>query len=146
MFSSPAIAAGSLYIGSHAGTLVAIDLDKHIVAWTFSTDGANRNAGALTKKDGDPNYGAAFSDSFYDDLVMGVWKMLSVGAVLSSPGDRARRDLFWQHRRQRLRDQLATVRAGVRLAFEGAMQSVNHRLGCHSGRPARQNTKAMMSA
>ncbi len=85
MFSSPAIAAGSLYIGSHAGTLVAIDLDKHAVAWTFSTDGANRNAGALTKKDGDPNYGAAFSDSFYDDLVMGVWKMLSVGAVLSSP-------------------------------------------------------------
>jgi outer membrane protein assembly factor BamB len=85
MFSSPAIAGRNLYIGSHAGTLVAIDLDKHATAWTFSTDGANRNAAALTKKDGDPNYGAAFSDTFYDDLVIGVWKMLSVGAVLSSP-------------------------------------------------------------
>jgi eukaryotic-like serine/threonine-protein kinase len=85
MFSSPAIAGRNLYIGSHAGTLMAIDLDKHATAWTFSTDGANSNAAALTKKDGDPNYGAAFHDTFYDDLVMGVWKMLSVGAVLSSP-------------------------------------------------------------
>lgn len=85
MFSSPAIAGRNLYIGSHAGTLVAIDLDKHATAWTFSTDGANHNAAALTKKDGDPDYGAAFGDNFYDDMVIGVWKMLSVGAVLSSP-------------------------------------------------------------
>jgi outer membrane protein assembly factor BamB len=85
MFSSPAIAGRNLYIGSHAGTLMAIDLDKHATAWTFSTDGANSNAAALTRKDGDPNYGAAFHDTFYDDLVMGVWKMLSIGAVLSSP-------------------------------------------------------------
>jgi len=85
MFSSPAIAGRNLYIGSHAGTLMAIDLDKRAAAWTFSTDGANRNAAALTKSDGDPNYGAAFGDTFYDELVIGVWKMLSVGAVLSSP-------------------------------------------------------------
>jgi outer membrane protein assembly factor BamB len=85
MFSPPAIAGRNLYIGSHAGTLLAIDLDKHATSWTFSTDGANRNAAALTKKDGDPNYAAAFGDNFYDDLVIGVWKMLSVGAVLSSP-------------------------------------------------------------
>jgi outer membrane protein assembly factor BamB len=85
LFSSPAIAGRNLYIGSHAGTLIAIDLDKHAAAWTFSTDGANRNAVALTKQNGDPNYGVAFSDTFYDQLVMGVWKMLSIGAVLSSP-------------------------------------------------------------
>jgi eukaryotic-like serine/threonine-protein kinase len=85
MFSSPAIAGRNLYIGSHAGTLMAIDLDKHDTAWTFSTDGAKQNSAALTMKDGDPNYAAAFGDTFYDDLVMGVWKMLSIGAVLSSP-------------------------------------------------------------
>jgi hypothetical protein len=85
MFSSPAIAGRNLYIGSNSGTLMAIDLDKHATAWTFSTDGANRNAAALTQKDGDPDYAAAFTDSFYDDLVIGVWKMLSTGAVLSSP-------------------------------------------------------------
>jgi outer membrane protein assembly factor BamB len=85
MFSSPAIAGRNLYIGSHAGTMISIDLDKHMTAWTFSTDGANRNGAALTKKDGEPNYAAAFTDSFYDDLVIGVEKMQSIGAVLSSP-------------------------------------------------------------
>jgi eukaryotic-like serine/threonine-protein kinase len=85
MFSSPAIAGSTLYIGSHAGTLIAIDLDKHATTWTFSTDGAKRYAAAYTKKNGDPDYGKAFGDGFYDDLVSGVLKMLEVGAVLSSP-------------------------------------------------------------
>jgi outer membrane protein assembly factor BamB len=85
MFSSPAIAGRNIYIGSNAGTLMAIDLDKHATAWTFSTDGAKTNAAALTQKDGAPNYAAAFTDNFYDEMVLGVWKMLSIGAVLSSP-------------------------------------------------------------
>ena len=85
MFSSPAIAGRNIYIGSNAGTLMAIDLDKHATAWTFSTDGAKTNAAALTQKDGTPNYAAAFTDNFYDEMVLGVWKMLSIGAVLSSP-------------------------------------------------------------
>ncbi|HEV7356962.1 MAG TPA: PQQ-binding-like beta-propeller repeat protein [Steroidobacteraceae bacterium] len=85
MFSSPAIAGRNLYIGSNAGTVMAIDLDKHATAWTFSTDGARTNAAALTQKDGAPNYAAAFTDNFYDEMVIGVWKMLSIGAVLSSP-------------------------------------------------------------
>ena len=85
MFSSPAIAGRTLLIGSHAGTLVAIDLDKHATAWTFRTDGALRNAAAYTQKNGDPDYGRAFSDDFYDDLIVGVWRMMSVGAVLASP-------------------------------------------------------------
>jgi len=85
MFSSPAIAGRELLIGSHAGTLIAIDLDKRSVKWTYRTDGALRNAAAYTQKNGDPNYDAAFSDNFYDDLVVGVSRMMSVGAVLSSP-------------------------------------------------------------
>jgi outer membrane protein assembly factor BamB len=85
MFSSPAIAGGDLLIGSHAGTLMAIDLDKHAVAWTYRTDGAVRNAAAYTQKNGDPDYGAAFIDNFYDDLIIGVQRMMSVGSVLSSP-------------------------------------------------------------
>ncbi|HEY2780838.1 MAG TPA: PQQ-binding-like beta-propeller repeat protein [Steroidobacteraceae bacterium] len=85
MFSSPAIAGRNLYIGSNAGTLMAIDLDKHAAAWIFSTDGAKANAAALTQKDGAPNYADAFGDNFYDDMVIGVHKMLSIGAVLSSP-------------------------------------------------------------
>jgi len=85
MFSSPAIADRMLYLGSHAGTLLAIDLEKRSVAWTFETDGAVRNGPALTQKDGEPNYAAAFADDFYDDLVIGAWRMMSIGAVVSSP-------------------------------------------------------------
>jgi outer membrane protein assembly factor BamB len=34
---------------------------------------------------GEPNYEAAFTDGFYDDLIIGAWRMMSIGAVLSSP-------------------------------------------------------------
>jgi eukaryotic-like serine/threonine-protein kinase len=85
MFSSPAVAGRTLYLGSNAGTLLAIDLDKHVAAWRFETDGAVRNAATLQLKNGEPNYEAAFTDGFYDDLVIGVWRMMRIGAVLSSP-------------------------------------------------------------
>jgi eukaryotic-like serine/threonine-protein kinase len=84
-FSSPALAGDYLYIGSHAGKLIAIDLKGKKVAWSFATDGASGNAAALTNPDGTPNYKAAVTDSFYDSLVIGVDRMMSVGAVLSSP-------------------------------------------------------------
>ena len=85
MFSSPALAGHYLYIGSHMGKLLAIDLERRATAWSFVTDGARANAAALTKPDGSPNYEAAFPDFFYDDLVTGNARMMSVGAVLSSP-------------------------------------------------------------
>jgi eukaryotic-like serine/threonine-protein kinase len=85
MFSSPAIAGEDAYIGSHEGKLIAIDLKDRKVAWEYRTDAARRNAAAYTKTDGSPNYAGAFNGSFYDDIVVGVSKMMSVGAVLSSP-------------------------------------------------------------
>jgi len=85
MFSSPGIAGHMLYLGSHNGKLIAIDLDTRQVIWTFPTDGSLQNGPIYTKPDGTPNYEAAFTDFFYDDLVIGVSKMMSVGAVLSSP-------------------------------------------------------------
>ena len=85
MFSSPAIAGNTLYLGSHQGRLIAMDLAAQKVAWTFETDGAKKNAAALTNDKGEPNYQAAFADNFYDDIVVGVQKMLAIGAVLSSP-------------------------------------------------------------
>ena len=51
----------------------------------FETDGAKQNTAAWTKPDGTPNYEAAFASDFYDDLVTGVSKMMSIGAILSSP-------------------------------------------------------------
>jgi outer membrane protein assembly factor BamB len=85
MFSSPALAGGFAYIGSHEGKLLAIDLKTHALAWTYETDAHKQNGAMYTKEGGLPNYEAAFSDFFYDDMMSGVQKMMSVGAVLSSP-------------------------------------------------------------
>ena len=85
MFSSPAISGDMLYIGSHDGKLRAIDLKTNNLAWTFQTDGSKQNGAALTKEDGSPKYEAAFTEDFYDNMVAGVAKMMTVGAVLSSP-------------------------------------------------------------
>lgn len=85
MFSSPSISGNTLYIGSHEGKLKAIDLSTMKVAWTFQTDGSRQNLAALTHEDGSPKYEAAFTEDFYDDMVAGVKKMMTVGAILSSP-------------------------------------------------------------
>ena len=84
-FSSPTLAGDFLYIGSHQGKLLAIDLKAGNVAWTFVTDAAQKNGAAWTKADGTPNYQAAASDSFYDQMVIGLDRLMSVGAVLSTP-------------------------------------------------------------
>ena len=57
------------------------------ISWSSpgNSDGRKQNAAIYTKDDGSPKYEAAFSDFFYDDMVSGVLKMMSTGAVLSSP-------------------------------------------------------------
>jgi len=84
-FSSPAIARGMLYVGSHSGKLFAIDLVTQKQAWDFATDGAQKNGAAYTNADGTPNYAAAYASDFYDDIVVGVRKLMTVGGIYSSP-------------------------------------------------------------
>lgn len=55
------------------------------MAWSFATESCAKKAAAFTKPDGAPAYRAAFSDAFYDDIVIGVERMRSVGAIISSP-------------------------------------------------------------
>jgi eukaryotic-like serine/threonine-protein kinase len=85
MFSSPAMAGNLMYLGSHQGRLLAIDPNAKKLAWYFETDAAKKNTAALTDAKGAPDYQAAFHDNFYDDIVVGLQKMLTTGAVLSSP-------------------------------------------------------------
>lgn len=85
MFSSPAIAGNFAYIGSHSGKLIAIDLTKGRVAWQFETDASKSVGPTYTSADGTPNYADAFPGNFYDDLIVGVDRLMGVGAVLSSP-------------------------------------------------------------
>jgi outer membrane protein assembly factor BamB len=86
MFSSPAIAGNTLYLGSNEGKLTAVDLTAQKPTWVFQTDDSRLNGPALTNPaDGKTNYEAAFRDFYYDDVVVGVDKLLTVGAFLSSP-------------------------------------------------------------
>ena len=84
-FSSPAIAGDMLYVGSTSGRLNAVDLANRKIAWTFETDASKQNGPAYTKPDGTADYYAAFASDFYDDLMLGYGKLLTVGPVLSSP-------------------------------------------------------------
>ena len=84
-FSSPSLAGNFLYIGSDQGKLHAIDLGRRRLAWSFQTESSKQNGPAYTNADGTPNYRAASSDSFYDQLVIAHERLMSVGAVLSTP-------------------------------------------------------------
>ena len=85
IFSSPSIAGSILYLAGQDGRLVAIDLNSPKILWTFQTDGARKSLAALTKPDGSPNYRAAFASPFYDDIIVGIGKLHTVGTFLSSP-------------------------------------------------------------
>ena len=84
-FSSPSLAGNFLYIGSEQGKLLAIDLTAQRLAWSFQTENSKKNGALYTNADGTPNYSAVYSDSFYDQLIIANDRMMSVGAVLSSP-------------------------------------------------------------
>jgi outer membrane protein assembly factor BamB len=85
MFSSPAVAGQFVYVGSHAGKLLAIDTTTRKVAWTFQTDASRTVLPTISDDKGAPNYSVAMASMFYDDVVAGIQKMFSVGAILSSP-------------------------------------------------------------
>ena len=85
LFSSPALADGTLYVGATQGKLVAIDLAKFKAIWNFETDGMKENGPRFTKADGTPNLDVIYKSDFYDDMVAGVSRMMSMGSILSSP-------------------------------------------------------------
>ena len=85
LYSSPAIAGSMLYVGSTQGRLVAVDLGDLKMRWTFETDASKQLAPTYTKADGTPNREALFRSDFYDDMVTGVERTMSMGSILSSP-------------------------------------------------------------
>lgn len=85
MFSSPALAGGMLYFGLTQGKLVAVDLAGFKPMWSFETEGMKEHGPTYTKADGTPNQEALFRSDFYDDMIAGVDRMMSMGSILSSP-------------------------------------------------------------
>ena len=84
-FSSPTLAGRLLYIGSHQGRVLAVDLKTNRSPGHSRPTAHGRTEPTYTNADGTPNYGAASNDSFYEQMVIGADRMMSVGAVLSTP-------------------------------------------------------------
>ena len=84
-FSSPTLGGNLLYIGSHSGKLIAVDLGAQKPAWEFASDGQRKNAATYSKPDGSPNYEAAYPGDFYDDMVVGVERLMTIGGIYASP-------------------------------------------------------------
>ncbi len=85
LFSSPALAGNTIYVGSTAGTMSAVDLASHAIAWSFATDSSIKNGPAFSKPDGSPDYTSVYASDFYDDIIAGCNKLLALGPILSSP-------------------------------------------------------------
>ena len=87
LFSSVAIATGTLYMSNFGGKMTAVDLKNQKSAWVFETDAAKQNSPALTNADGSIKLEAVFPSPnlFYDDMVVAVRKLFTMGTILSSP-------------------------------------------------------------
>jgi outer membrane protein assembly factor BamB len=85
IYSSPSIAGKTLYVGSTAGTMNAVNLEDQSIAWTFSTEGARENGPAFTNADGSSNYFGVFPTDWYQDIVAAYVRLETIGEVLSSP-------------------------------------------------------------
>lgn len=85
VFSSMAEANDILYVGTFDGKLTAVDLKTQKPAWVFQTDGAKQNSPTLINPDGTLKFEAIMSQNFYDEMVVGVNKLFTLGTILSSP-------------------------------------------------------------
>jgi len=87
VFASMALAGDMLYLGNFGGKLTAIDLKTQKPAWGFETDGAKQNAGSMTNADGSIKFETVFSSPnlYYEDMVLAVHKLFTMGTILSSP-------------------------------------------------------------
>jgi outer membrane protein assembly factor BamB len=85
IFGSPAIAGTTLYLVEQNGKMSAIDLLTRKVAWSFQSDASRQNLQGLSKPDGSPDYAATFRSNFYDEMIVGISKLHTVGTMLSSP-------------------------------------------------------------
>lgn len=85
LFSSPALADGVLYFGSTEGKLMAVSSNDLQVLWTFETLGMKHRAREYIKSDGSPHAEAIYHSDFYDDMVTGLVRIMSMGAIVGSP-------------------------------------------------------------
>jgi eukaryotic-like serine/threonine-protein kinase len=85
-FSSPALAGGLLYMGTHDGRLLMIDPARAAIGWSFQVEAARSNATRYSTPDGAPDYARVYDDMSYESAVIGTRRIMAeMGAILSSP-------------------------------------------------------------
>jgi len=85
VFSSPAVAGNTVYVGVLNGTLEARDLDTGRVLWEFETETSKRNAGWVLTADRRFNIPLLFSSSWREAPLVATVREFSIGSVFSSP-------------------------------------------------------------
>jgi eukaryotic-like serine/threonine-protein kinase len=86
IFGSAALAGHLAYVGAFNGRLYAIDTKSGKLAWQFQTDSSKRDPQKVFAADGTVD-NAAVAPLFHNflDMTLYLYKMFSVGAIVSSP-------------------------------------------------------------
>ncbi len=86
MFSSAALAGDLAYVGDHNGRLYAIDAKTGKLAWEFQTEASKKDPMKVLNPDG-TLHSEAFAPLFgdFEDMYIDIYRIISVGAIVSSP-------------------------------------------------------------
>ena len=86
VFSSPALAGNTAYLGSHNGKLYAIDATSGSLRWAFQTEASKTDTMKLLNPDGSLNqdsFPPVFGD--FQDMYIDFYRFTTIGAIFSSP-------------------------------------------------------------
>jgi len=87
VFSSPALSGEMAYVGVSNGRLLAIDTKSGKLAWDFQTEASKKDPMRVLKPDGSLDNDAIYAPYFHDyqDMVLALYRIFSLGAIWSSP-------------------------------------------------------------
>ncbi|MCX6625451.1 MAG: PQQ-binding-like beta-propeller repeat protein [Acidobacteria bacterium] len=84
-FSSPAISGDTAYFGLFDGRLWGVDIQQGTLLWEFETDGRKRNQTQLYEADGTLRTSELNMVPYYEEQLVQLYRLLSMGSVYSSP-------------------------------------------------------------
>ena len=84
-FSSPALTNGILYLGTHGGSMMALETKTGKAIWEFRTPSSLANRDSIIAENGEFNYPKIFTENTYEANMKSVDRIYSVGSILSSP-------------------------------------------------------------
>ena len=87
IFSSPAVAGDLAYFGVANGRLFAVDAKSGKEVWMFQTEASKEDPMKTLKPDGSLDAARVYVSYFHDyqDMILGMERQFSVGAIWSSP-------------------------------------------------------------